>query len=165
MSGGPHVMRWKNWPLAKRIVSAAAIAAVIAGGVAAWIAVPPRIEPDKVGAGVAIDPALIERGRYLAEVGDCVACHTAKGGTPMAGGLALETPFARYGPPTSRPIRRQGSADGRSAPSTGPCARACRGTAIASTRPCPIPRSPRSTKRTCARCGPISARGLPPWRT
>ena len=86
-------MRWKNWPLAKRIASAAATAAVIAGGVAAWIAVPPRIEPDKVGVGVAIDQALIERGRYLAEVGDCVACHTEKGGTPMAGGLALETPF------------------------------------------------------------------------
>jgi thiosulfate dehydrogenase len=86
-------MRWENWPLAKRIASATAIAAVIAGGVAAWIAVPPRIEPDQGGAGVAIDPTLIERGRYLAEVGDCVACHTAKGGTPMAGGLALETPF------------------------------------------------------------------------
>ena len=86
-------MRWENRPLAKRIVSAAAIAAVIVGGVAAWIAVPPRIEPDKVGVGVAIDPALIERGRYLAQVGDCVACHTEKGGTPMAGGLALETPF------------------------------------------------------------------------
>jgi thiosulfate dehydrogenase len=86
-------MRWENRPLAKRIVWAAAIAAAIVGGVAAWIAVPPRIEPDKAGAGVAIDPTLIERGRYLARVGDCVACHTQKGGPPMAGGLALETPF------------------------------------------------------------------------
>ncbi|MEZ0304730.1 MAG: c-type cytochrome, partial [Hyphomicrobiaceae bacterium] len=86
-------MRWENRPLAKRIVSAAAIAAAIVGGGVAWIAVPPRIEPDKAGAAVAIDPALIERGRYLAQVGDCVACHTGKGGPPMAGGLALETPF------------------------------------------------------------------------
>lgn len=86
-------MSWENRLLTKRIVSAAAVAAVILGGVAAWIAVPPRIEPDKVGVGVSIDQALIERGRYLAEVGDCVACHTEKGGTPMAGGLALETPF------------------------------------------------------------------------
>jgi thiosulfate dehydrogenase len=86
-------MRWEIRPLAKQIVWAAAIAAAIAGGVAAWIAVPPRIEPDKAGAGVASDPALIERGRYLARVGDCVACHTGKGGPPMAGGLALETPF------------------------------------------------------------------------
>src|SRR5215813_1931719 len=93
LSARVHVMVWESRPLAKRIVLAAAVAAAIAGGVAAWIAVPPRIEPDKIEAGVAIDPALIERGRYLAEVGDCVACHTAKGGTPMAGGLALETPF------------------------------------------------------------------------
>src|SRR5262245_33791978 len=84
-------MRWIDWLLANRFFGAAAIAAVLAGGVAIGIAVPPRIEPDKPG--VAIDQALIERGRYLATVGDCVACHTAKGGTPMAGGLALETPF------------------------------------------------------------------------
>jgi mono/diheme cytochrome c family protein len=41
----------------------------------------------------------IERGRYLAVVGDCVSCHTAPGGTPFAGGAALETPFgALVGP-------------------------------------------------------------------
>jgi mono/diheme cytochrome c family protein len=35
----------------------------------------------------------VVRGRALATVGDCVACHTAPGGTPFAGGLALQTPF------------------------------------------------------------------------
>jgi mono/diheme cytochrome c family protein len=35
----------------------------------------------------------IERGRYLAAVGDCVACHTAPGGPAFAGGLGLATPF------------------------------------------------------------------------
>ena len=35
----------------------------------------------------------IERGRYLAVLGDCVGCHTAPGGKPFAGGAALETPF------------------------------------------------------------------------
>ena len=41
----------------------------------------------------------IERGRYLAVLGDCVSCHTAPGGTPFAGGAALETPFgALIGP-------------------------------------------------------------------
>src|ERR1700747_3755416 len=43
--------------------------------------------------------AKIERGRYLAVLGDCVSCHTAPGGTPFAGGAALETPFgALIGP-------------------------------------------------------------------
>lgn len=37
---------------------------------------------------------LVEHGRYVARLGDCVACHTGSDKTkPMAGGLALETPF------------------------------------------------------------------------
>ncbi|MET4387337.1 mono/diheme cytochrome c family protein [Bradyrhizobium sp. F1.4.3] len=35
----------------------------------------------------------VVRGKALATAGDCVACHTAKGGAPFAGGLALQTPF------------------------------------------------------------------------
>ena len=37
--------------------------------------------------------AAIERGRYLATAGDCIACHSVPGGKPMAGGLALATPL------------------------------------------------------------------------
>jgi mono/diheme cytochrome c family protein len=36
---------------------------------------------------------LVARGHYLALAGDCVACHTAPGGTPYAGGRKIETPF------------------------------------------------------------------------
>ncbi len=39
------------------------------------------------------DFSLIARGRYLAQMGDCEACHTAPGGAPFAGGRAIETPF------------------------------------------------------------------------
>ncbi|RZL90224.1 MAG: c-type cytochrome [Variovorax sp.] len=35
----------------------------------------------------------IERGRVLASIGDCAVCHTAPGGTPNAGGRAMDTPF------------------------------------------------------------------------
>ncbi len=35
----------------------------------------------------------LERGAYLAKVGNCAACHTARGGAAFAGGLALHTPF------------------------------------------------------------------------
>jgi mono/diheme cytochrome c family protein len=38
------------------------------------------------------DP-LIKQGEYLARAGDCVACHTAKGGKPFAGGLPMQTPI------------------------------------------------------------------------
>lgn len=39
------------------------------------------------------DSALIQRGHYLATAGDCIACHSAPGGKPMAGGLPLATPL------------------------------------------------------------------------
>jgi mono/diheme cytochrome c family protein len=32
------------------------------------------------------NPDLISKGEYLSRAGDCVACHTAKGGKPYAGG-------------------------------------------------------------------------------
>ncbi len=35
----------------------------------------------------------IERGRYLATLADCGACHTRPDGPPYAGGVALQTPF------------------------------------------------------------------------
>ncbi len=34
-----------------------------------------------------------QRGAYLAQVGNCAGCHTARGGQPYAGGLAIQTPF------------------------------------------------------------------------
>lgn len=39
------------------------------------------------------DPALIERGRYLASAGNCAGCHTVRGGAPYAGGRPIGTPF------------------------------------------------------------------------
>jgi len=39
------------------------------------------------------DASLLHRGQYLATAGDCVACHTAPGGKPYAGGLAVPTPI------------------------------------------------------------------------
>jgi mono/diheme cytochrome c family protein len=42
---------------------------------------------------VATDLPAIQRGAELAAVGDCIVCHTAKGGKPFAGGLPIDTPF------------------------------------------------------------------------
>jgi mono/diheme cytochrome c family protein len=39
------------------------------------------------------DAASVERGRYLAVAADCGACHTAPGGKPFAGGLAIDSPL------------------------------------------------------------------------
>jgi D-sorbitol dehydrogenase (acceptor) len=41
------------------------------------------------------DPALVERGEYLARAGDCTACHTAPepGSAPFAGGYDIPSPM------------------------------------------------------------------------
>lgn len=41
--------------------------------------------------GAAMTP--VQRGHYLAQAGDCVACHTVPGGKPYAGGLPVATPI------------------------------------------------------------------------
>lgn len=37
--------------------------------------------------------ATLARGAYLARIGNCAGCHTARGGPPYAGGRGLPTPF------------------------------------------------------------------------
>ncbi len=49
------------------------------------------------------DPGLIEHGKYLTNVGDCQACHTAPNGTPFAGGLYMNTPFGPISTPNITP--------------------------------------------------------------
>ncbi len=76
---------------------------------AAWLAAQPvaaarqrEVAPDKLplqcGSLIAAprdQPAqdTSSRGGYLVAAGDCVACHSARGGAPFAGGRAIETPF------------------------------------------------------------------------
>ena len=50
----------------------------------------------------------VARGKALATAGDCVACHTAQGGTPFAGGLALQTPFGAIMTPNITPDNATG---------------------------------------------------------
>ncbi len=55
----------------------------------------PTPAPGQGPAGMPADAAHQEvlRGSYLARIGDCTACHTAKGGQPFAGGLPLASPI------------------------------------------------------------------------
>jgi mono/diheme cytochrome c family protein len=54
------------------------------------------------------DPALIERGRYLATAADCAACHTGPEAKPFAGGVALKTPFGTIVSPNITPDKGAG---------------------------------------------------------
>ena len=51
---------------------------------------------------------LVTRGKYLATMGDCEACHTASGGTPFAGGLEMDTPFGKIPTPNITPDKATG---------------------------------------------------------
>ena len=44
-------------------------------------------------ASVRAEADQVERGRYLVRAGDCIACHTRRGGPEYAGGRAVPTPF------------------------------------------------------------------------
>ena len=83
---------------------AAASAAVLTGFalVSAWTfaqrtdgaaGAPAQAEPKTAATPNPAADQLVERGRYLARVADCVSCHTAPGGAPFAGGLQMKTPF------------------------------------------------------------------------
>jgi mono/diheme cytochrome c family protein len=48
---------------------------------------------DEPGAPVASAEEQLARGSYLARAGNCMACHTARGGSPYAGGRGIATPF------------------------------------------------------------------------
>ena len=47
----------------------------------------------QVAQATTVATSLIERGAYLAKAGNCLSCHTTRGGAPFAGGRALSTPF------------------------------------------------------------------------
>jgi len=71
--------------LAPGLLAIAVVAAL------AWFAWPDRT--DEAAAGGAATPATIARGAYLVRAGNCIACHTERGGVPFAGGRPIATPF------------------------------------------------------------------------
>lgn len=52
--------------------------------------------------------AQIEKGKYLAQAGDCIACHTVPGQKIFAGNRALPTPFGTLYAPNITPDRQTG---------------------------------------------------------
>ena len=52
--------------------------------------------------------AALIKGEYLARVGDCIACHTVRGGKSFAGGLPMATPFGTMYTPNITPDDKDG---------------------------------------------------------
>jgi mono/diheme cytochrome c family protein len=78
-------IRTAAWTVAGLVLAGAAGFAVLA--YQPEIAAIARPDP------ASFDKALVERGRVLANYGDCTACHTRPDGPPFAGNFPLRTPF------------------------------------------------------------------------
>lgn len=74
----------------KRLLLGAVLTVAVIGGVLTWMEHRKPATPLQV---VKSDPILIQKGEYLAQMGDCTACHTADDGPFLAGGHAMATPF------------------------------------------------------------------------
>lgn len=84
--------------LIKRVLWVLLLAVVIAAGALYWLG---TRDDASTGPTMAAGDAttLIEQGRYLALAGNCMACHTSRGGKALAGGTPIPTPFGTvYGP-------------------------------------------------------------------
>ena len=66
--------------------------------------------PAALAITAAAEPASqqVARGKYLALAGNCVSCHTARGGLAYAGGRAIETPFGQIFSPNLTPDNKTG---------------------------------------------------------
>lgn len=69
------------------------VALLIAAGVALTLYPADDAGPAPAATGKPPLAEQVARGAYLAKAGDCMACHTTRGGPAYAGGRALQTPF------------------------------------------------------------------------
>lgn len=80
--------------IGRRLVIIAAI--VLIAGVAAAAVATRNLRSGKTGGplqAVSAPADVVARGKYLAAAANCAACHTAPGGAPFAGGLAMPSGF------------------------------------------------------------------------
>ena len=94
----------------KRALSIAAAVIVLALAIVAWLGLR---EDASHPASASPEPAaqLVERGAYLARAGNCMGCHTARGGQPYAGGRAIVTPFGTIYASNLTPDKETGIGD------------------------------------------------------
>jgi len=83
--------RWRLSSAAMLFVGLAGLAGFVAW--VAWVNTAGEAPRAALPEGFKPDPVMVARGAYLARAGNCLACHTARGGAPGAGGRGIDTPF------------------------------------------------------------------------
>ena len=90
-----------------RLVLAFVILAATAAGVM-YLIHPGMLPKSTEGAPANATTQVINKGEYLAQAGDCVACHTAPGGKEFAGNRPMPTPFGNLYVPNITPDEETG---------------------------------------------------------
>ncbi len=67
------------------------------------LALSATIAPIQPPAAADFAPTLVAEGAVLAAAGNCISCHTAAGGAPLAGGVAIHTGFGAIYTPNITP--------------------------------------------------------------
>src|SRR5690606_18813129 len=86
--------RLRRRPMKRSFLVGGAAAVAVAAAAVLWLVWPDLREPSRIEV-TEIDesPEGIARGEYLARAGNCIGCHTRRGGEPYAGQRAVSTPF------------------------------------------------------------------------
>jgi len=80
-------------PAAAAAAAADAPAAPVSSGAPHPAATPSNAMAPAAAAAPSAADAMVTRGKYLADAGNCVSCHTPPGGASFAGGLGFTTPL------------------------------------------------------------------------
>lgn len=75
------------------VLAATLLLLLMLAALVAWLNVRGEAPLPATEPPLASSPALVQRGAYLARAGNCMGCHTARGGAPYAGGRGIDTPF------------------------------------------------------------------------
>ena len=73
----------------RRLLVIAVVIAALLASIVMWL----NVRGEEPGMASPLAGNAVQRGAYLARVGNCIACHTQRGGAPFAGGRAIDTPF------------------------------------------------------------------------
>ncbi len=97
--------RWNRWAPVRRIFAVLLVFLTLLAAMAGGLLLREIYATDLIATQAINTPARVEngtlklsdpqvqRGAYLAKIGNCAACHTARGGAAFAGGKAIATPF------------------------------------------------------------------------
>ncbi|HKX95251.1 MAG TPA: cytochrome c, partial [Methylibium sp.] len=101
---------------ARRWMMASASGVAVVAALAAAVLALNRLDEAPLDASApppatAFDAATVARGAYLARAGNCIGCHTARGGPDYAGGRGVDTPFGTVYAPNLTPDRETGLGD------------------------------------------------------